>query len=48
MKALDFTAYWTRLQSLGLPALDATRTQAFDRWLAGEADLGRLHVPALF
>jgi hypothetical protein len=37
MKAPDFTAYWTRLQSLGLPALDAAQTQAFDRWLAGEA-----------
>lgn len=37
MKVPDFTAYWTRLQSLGLPALDATQTQAFDRWLAGEA-----------
>lgn len=37
MKAPDFSAYWSRLQALGMPALDAGQAQAFDQWLAGEA-----------
>jgi hypothetical protein len=36
MKAPDFTAYWSRMKSLGMPEFDVTQTQAFDRWLGGD------------